>query len=387
MRRVQEVKRNIAAVDALLEQVEPRAILMQSDIGRVTKVLAAGAGMRGIPMLLVPAVASMITSRDILNGVTIESADSGNRFRCKSARAPLLNRIIAYLWPKVTFEHNGEKYLNTNAMQIIIEKMLRVYPDSPWHLGGAKGSYIAVGSATDWKRYLGYGIEQDRLILTGQVVHDRIFQARQGKKEKRSSRSPLILYGASPLPESNHISWELHRRIMKSVIDHLRAVPCDLRFCLHPHFDPGPYLEFAREVGITVEPRPLIKVLPDADAYLTWYSSTMPWAVMLDIPVINLDIYDMIDLKFTATSDSIDYTSIGGVMNIKTLGEMVSVLKQALYDELFRKDLARRREEYVRENAILDGKAGERLVSVVEDMIAGRNPQLAGRLPVRFANV
>lgn len=375
--RVQKLHSQIKIFDKVIEQFNPSAILLKLDVG-TSRILAARARRFKIPILIVPSASSRFTSSTFLLSLGIQSTGGAHRFACSGRDAPLLNRAVAALHPEITYHHDAQVYINSNPMEIIIEKVFGVYPNNPWHLGGSKSSFLALGGAADWERYRSYGVDESRLVLTGQVVHDELHQALQQARERPRGTLPLVLYGASPFPEHGYLSWQEHLETMRQILSILKQTPCTLRLCLHPNHDPSRYLELAREMNIAVEQRPLLRVLPEADVYLTWFSSTIPWAVILGVPVINLDIYDKVNLRSMVAQDFIDYSTIGGVVNVKTLQEMAKALGRVLNDEQYRQQLDASRKRYVRENALLDGRCGERLVSVVLDMIEGRRPRLAG---------
>jgi len=364
-----ELRNTIGIVDKIIDVLKPKSALLQSDIDGFS-IVSARLSNNKIPILLTPSVVSMASK-----SARILYREGKRQLRCSGNDSPLFNRFVASIWPNVVAGRSGKEILRHPAYRIFVEKLFGVYPDNPWHLGGGSSDYLALGRLSDRERYISYGVSPEKLILTGQLADDLLFKAMNATKGKAQNDPPLILYGISPLPEHNHITWGEHLKSITIILTQLKQMRYTLRLCLHPAHPKEKYLELAEKMNVMVETSPLLEVISMYDIYLTCHSSTIPWAIISQIPVINLDIYDR--LKYIAqevvVNDYIDYSRLGGVINIQSIEDIVPAIKRALDDQVFREQLKQSAEKYVRENVLFDGRAGERLYCAVVDMMVKTN--------------
>jgi CDP-glycerol glycerophosphotransferase (TagB/SpsB family) len=111
----------------------------------------------------------------------------------------------------------------------------------------------------------------------------------------------------------------------------------------------------------------IYEVLYVCDLMMTGYSTTALDAMILDKPVITLNL--------TGLKDPIPFAESGAAIGVYSEKDLKQAIKNALCDDSTKERLRRDRGKFVYEQTYLsDGKATERIVNLTEEMAA--NPRM-----------
>jgi UDP-N-acetylglucosamine 2-epimerase len=216
---------------------------------------------------------------------------------------------------------------------------------------------------------LSCGVEERRIVVTGRPTYDALIHAEEKfdgteicRKLKLDRSKKIVVYCTENLPPKDT------RNIFYAVCRALKSFP-DVQFVtkVHPsELSMSVYEEVARDVGV----EPLItkgadiyEVLYICDLMITGFSTTALDAMILDKCVITIN--------FTGLKDPIPFAESGAALGVYNEEDLTAAIKQGLYDASLKERLRRDRDMFVYEQTYLkDGKATERIVDLIEQMVA-----------------
>lgn len=217
-----------------------------------------------------------------------------------------------------------------------------------------------------------HGINPEEIIITGQPKYDFL----AGKNFETSYNNicrdldidqtkKIIVYTSQPLKkEENDI-------LLSCILDSLSKFP-DMQLVIKLHPD---------EIGISKDVSKSydlskVRITKDIDLYellsaceimLTAFSTTALEAMMLDKPVITINL--------TGEPDKMPYAESGAAIGVYRKEDLSPAIKNIFEDEQVKEDLALNRKRFVHEHGYAtDGQAAKRVVKLIEKMISeGRN--------------
>lgn len=186
---------------------------------------------------------------------------------------------------------------------IITEILYRfdVLPENPWVMGGGHSDLVLVDGKETKSRYIKYGCDPRKIIVTGHPAHDDLYnvfknkikvRARLNKKYDLDSQHLTIL-ALPQLGEHKILSWGEHWREIRFLCESFSKGQGDTLVSLHPKMDRKQYLFIESEYDIPIVDEPLREILPAADSFAATFSSTVEWAVLCKVPTIVFDYYDL----------------------------------------------------------------------------------------------
>ncbi len=174
-------------------------------------------------------------------------------------------------------------------------------PDNPWIMGGGKSTFVLVEGEDIKRRYIEWGCNKDKIIVTGRAAHDYLFE---GFKQKQNIRDrlfkkyhfnqdvKLILVALPQYAEEGLLSWEKHLNEINFIGSIYQQLNANCLISLHPRMERNNYLFLEKEYSLVIAEEPLSDILPAADIFTATYSSTVPWAVLCQIPTVVFDFLD-----------------------------------------------------------------------------------------------
>ena len=102
-------------------------------------------------------------------------------------------------------------------------------------------------------------------------------------------------------------------------------------------------------------------MVPACDIYVASISSTIRWAIACGKPVLNYDVY-----RYRYT----DFLNVPGVLATEEQAEFRAMLQHLVDDPGYRRCLAGKQGTVASHWGLLDGRAGERMLALV-DQLAG----------------
>jgi glycosyltransferase involved in cell wall biosynthesis len=218
--------------------------------------------------------------------------------------------------------------------------------------------------------YIESGVEPERIVVTGAAHFDQLFN-----RNEEQDRQILAKGGIDPdkktiLFTTENIPFGETKEMLTGVISAvLKMNDVQLVIKVHPREDVEPYQEIAEKYR---DPR--IHVVKDTDLYalisscgllITKFSTTALEAMMVDKPVV------IINLSGQPTP--VPYAEEGAALGAYRYEDIEQAILKALYDKETRDKLKTGRDKFVRRWAgEPDGKAAQRIVMLMKEMIAAR---------------
>jgi len=217
------------------------------------------------------------------------------------------------------------------------------------------------------------GVDEERIVVTGRPTYDALIRAEERfdkagicSKLGLDPSKKILVYCTEnlPLTETQRMAYA----ICNAVKDFL-----DVQFVIKVHpseLSLSVYDTVLKQVGIralVTKEANIYEVLYVCDLMMTGYSTTALDAMILDKPVITLNL--------TGLKDPIPFAESGAAIGVYSEKDLKQAIKNALCDDSTKERLRRDRGKFVYEQTYLsDGKATERIVNLTEEMAA--NPRM-----------
>jgi len=212
------------------------------------------------------------------------------------------------------------------------------------------------------------GVDRKRLVVTGRPAYDALVRAEeQFKKDEICGKLGLdptrkiIVHTTENLPLRE--SEAMVRAICKGVREFsdsqfiIKVHPSELALSM--------YERVIKDIGLNAlitRDANIYEVLYICDVMITGFSATALDAMILDRPVITVNL--------TGLEDPLPYAESGAATGVYEEKDLVPAIKEVLYDEDARKKLREARGKFVHEQSYKkDGKATERVAELMGQMI------------------
>jgi hypothetical protein len=222
------------------------------------------------------------------------------------------------------------------------------------------------------------GISREKIVVTGQPRYDLIYKKKRSegqfiknllliKKKKK-----IVLYLPNALYQHLMCSKETYYNMHYDTIKTCQQLP-DVHIIVKPH--PEETVEYYQEIineaksnALVYNGTDLYGIIKLADLVITGISTTIMQSLLLDKPVVMIDIKET--SYFPTEHEYIPYVTNGVAFGIYHGKDYDPVIKDALYNLEKRKNLANNRKEFMYHHAYLqDGKASERVADLILSMI------------------
>lgn len=206
------------------------------------------------------------------------------------------------------------------------------------------------------------GAEPEKIIITGSPMHDRIVKNRFDK-EKICNQLGINKYKKIVVFTTQLLGQEM---MLRNILKSLKNLPdIQLVIKLHPSENGKMHKRVVKEMNsdaVVIKDVDLYGLLSASDVMLTEFSTTAVEAMIIGKPVIIINL----DNK----PEVIPFVQSGAALGVYKPENIASTIKDALYNEEIRKKLEEKRKKFVYEQAyMVDGKATERVVALIEKMI------------------
>jgi hypothetical protein len=360
---VVELEKSRRKIRALLDRTDFAMVVLGGDmVGYDTSIYVQECHRRGIPVVLVPS-----TMSDGLEQAEVYYHD-------RTHQMTGLNRIAARLYPKWVFEHRGKKLLRVPGGRVMAMEWLGLAPPLPWIFNSGYADAIAIESAAMLKYYERCGITGDQLVVTGSLSDDVLAQAKREAVPRREevyeklglpAGRPMLL---SPLPPDflyvsggrPECEFKTYRELVDYWITSLMAVTThNVVISLHPsvRYEEMKFIETDR---VKIGRQGTNMLVPLCDLYVASVSSTIRWAIACGIPVINYDVY-----RYRYR----DYAGVDGVLHTEDKTQFRAWLAR---DAAFFEELRAKQQIHAPLWGALDGKSGERVLALFDDVTERR---------------
>jgi UDP-N-acetylglucosamine 2-epimerase len=228
---------------------------------------------------------------------------------------------------------------------------------------------IAVTGEFAKNKLMDCGIENERIVITGQPSYDSLIEAQKHFSRNAICRKlgldpakKIIVYTTENLPPKEN---EKMARIICRTVKGLPNVEFVIK--VHPsELDLSVYKNVTEELRLNVlitRDAPIYAVLYVSDVVITGFSATALDGMILDKPVITVNL--------TGFEDPLPFAESGAAIGVYEEKDLVEALEKGLYDEKSRASLKRAREKFVYSHVYkLDGKAASRVVELIWQIVA-----------------
>jgi hypothetical protein len=291
------------------------------------------------------------------------------------------NRFACSLFPRWGYVHKGRRLIALPANQVFAREWLGIAPPLPWILHSGHADALAVESAAVRDYCIAEGLPPEKIKVTGSSTHDNISEITSKSAEKRlelytdlflPTDRPMIL-SALP-PDSLYMGrpqcdFKKYDDLIEFWCRSLAAIKTyNIVICLHPSVTVREMKHIER-FGIKVAKEPTYELIPLCDIFVASISATIQWAIACSKPVVNYDVYRC---RYT------DYVNVDGVISIEDKGDFVNALQRLTIDQNYYEDMAARQSVDANRWGRLDGRAGDRLMQLFDDLIDQYTKSKAG---------
>ena len=214
----------------------------------------------------------------------------------------LVSDFIARQYPSHLQFLDKTKYFFYPVYVSIALHFFGTLPSNPWYIGNGISDIVCVDNYNTLTRYSRNGVPADKMRVVGDTVYDRLFMSFSkresikkdiAKKYKLDSRKKILIISLPQLAEHNLISWDLHWKEIKFLMETLSDEKINILVSLHPKSEFGKYRFIEEDYKCHIVKERLYDILPVADVFIATFSSTVIWSVLCGINTIVVDFYDM----------------------------------------------------------------------------------------------
>ncbi len=363
MRRTrQEVARLAPMFRSLIEVLDPFAILVSGDreLGAVPLVL------RAADELDIPTVIAIRTAPSMEADYATRTGEARFLTRLRDL-PPLLNLLAARKLPRQCADARHRRILFSPGWLTLTLDALGMISQNPWCQGNGKSRYIFVLGP---KHVAGFGpdtsVPQSKFVLIGEFGGDALYRAHTRRQEVRRDLlakyscdpdKPVFVMAVPPFAEHGLMAWPEHRSKLEAFSKCLARSGATFLLSLHPRSKREDYKALAERYGFVIVDEPLVEVLPAGDLFLSGSSTTIEWAILCGIPVLNID-YAGLNLPL--------WQCFRGVLHVPDVGRLTELLTRIAEDPLYVQGLAKAQREAAAQVAVFDGRAGDRFIAFLE---------------------
>jgi UDP-N-acetylglucosamine 2-epimerase len=276
-----------------------------------------------------------------------------------------LEPLIRWRAPQAIRDVDGKAVYWQHPLAILTLALLAGYPPQPWILGGGTADWVAVMGAHYRDLLLAEGVAAQKIAVTGHPRHDDMVKLAAQWRQTTPAK-PYILLAAPPVAHiqqgtrGGHISAEQMHEYLHWVIEQLLELPLDVMVKPHPR-DSGKTLAYLndhrRPIDIKAD-QPVAPLVARAALLVCQGSSVVLEACGLNIPVVTFDFHN------TPGYDM--WGAAGAAVHVRERDSFPQIVCSVLGNSHLRQQLEQQREEFVTRYMCLDGKATERVITLIQ---------------------
>jgi hypothetical protein len=358
--------RDLATAEACLERNRPDVVVVAEDGISAPLALMAAIRHRGIPLVDVPYGFGLAIDFD----VDLQHKQEAGVLVRPDGWAAAGMRLVAPQWVKRGAFKGALMYrpayiLGAEAMGLTVR--------DAWTVHGGFADRLCAESEVNRRHYLAEGIPAAKIALTGSPYCDMVVRAvaqdpaalaafRQPRRIGDGALRLLVSWPPSyHATRASHCDFASYDEMTRTVLGHLHELPdLDLTVSLHPAVDAATRT-VVTGLGIRVSDGYIIDLIPRHDAFLTYYSSTIRWAIAAGKPVVNYDLYRLgMDI----------YDAAPGVVRVETFDAMRTIILALAGKPGTFEQLAAAQAEVADDWGPMDGRCTERILAEIERLAA-----------------
>lgn len=352
----------LAASEAMLKKVNPAIVVVAEDGVSGPLAIIAAAQRRGIPVAVLPY--GYGTQQDFEIALDAKAA----RGEVEQLNGPEGDAIREHApeWIKQG-AHAGALLFPAEYIVALESAGLRVR--NAWVVHGGTADRLLVESPQMLRLYQSEGLPAAKLGLTGSPYGDFVRDAlqrdsaaqsvfRQARKINPDETRILVSWPPSYHAERGSRSeFPTYLEMARAVLEGLRDIPgVRLTVSLHPAVSDEDRAAIAA-FGVEPSSRYVLELIPGHDIYVSYYSSTIRWAIASGKPVLNYDAYKLgLDV----------YDAAPGVVTLASAGEIVSRAAALVASDQAFADLATAQVRVAADWGMLDEPAMPRILNELD---------------------
>jgi hypothetical protein len=349
----------MAAARQLFETLRPTAIVAGEDGISSPLSIHSAARHAGIRVVVVPYGYGV--RRDLETALDAKAA-RGELVTATGRWAGLIGRF-APQWIK-TGPHAGA--LMYEEDYIVAAESLGITLRDPWIIHGGYADRLCVESEQMHEVYRSEGVPESRMAMTGTpycdvmvkaVEHDAAARSALRQPHRIQPNATRVLVSWPPSYHGERTSeFPTYREMSVTVLGWLSRMPgCEVTVSLHPATLAADRAALT-ENGVRLSDDYVIELIPKHDVFVTYFSSTIRWAVAAGKPVINFDLYQL---------GMHVYDAAPGVLKVDSFAEFQRQVTQlATSDDAFA-EVAGRQISVAPRWGTLDGLNTDRVIATI----------------------
>jgi hypothetical protein len=352
----------LSAATALIKRISPAVMVVAEDGVAGPLAMIAAAQRAGTAVVTLPF--GYGTQQDFEIALDAKKA----RGEVEQPTGPEGDAIRQYA-PEWIKRGAHEGALLFPAEYIVVLESAGIHVRNAWVVHGGTADRLCVESRQMMRLYQSEGLPPDKLVMTGSPYGDFLLnalgenadaQAAFRKPRKISSPDTRILVSWPPSYHSERGSaseFPTYLAMTTAILEGLRSIPrARVTVSLHPAVSAEDRAAIAG-LGVELSSRYVLELIPCHDIYVSYYSSTIRWAVASGKPVLNYDAYQLrLDV----------YDAAPGVVTLTRAAELIERARQlAQSDEAFTA-LAAEQVRVAPEWGMLDAPAMPRILDALD---------------------
>jgi hypothetical protein len=349
------IKQNVACV-----------LLIADRHAGIETALVEMANRHGIPSLIVP--------------FAISDAEGSAVYRQATDGWPKIygldnykNRVIARMKPEWVYTHNGVPLLWNPVPWLLAATISGIMPTNPWVLGGGSAWLMAVESQYHQDSFERQGAPVQKMFVSGKPRYDLAAQILQNQNLEQAKicqnfdfdeSKSLLVCSVPQMAEHNVLPWLEHWQEVDFLFSSLASLKPDVNILLtlHPKSEYSQYLPRAEKYGLTIaREHTYDQLIPLCDIFVATFSSTVTLAIACQKPAIVIDFYGL-GYDF--------FDQMPGIVVCRTHEEFNNDLTQIFSEQNVYERMAEGQALSAEYWARFDGKATERILDTVDELVA-----------------
>lgn len=288
----------LAAAETLLKGIDPAVIVVSEDGVAGPLAIIAAAQRKRIPVAVLPY--GYGTQQDFDIALDAKAA----RGEVEQLTGPEGDAIRQHA-PEWIKRGNHAGALLFPAEYIVAFESAGIYLRDAWVVHGGTADRLCVESPQMMALYRSEGLPADKLVLTGSPYGDCMLDAlatddaarqafRQPRKIDANQTSILVSWPPSyHADRAGHSEFASYLEMTRAVLTGLGSLPnTRVTVSLHPAVS-ADVRAAIEAMGVAISDRYVLELIPLHDVYVSYYSSTIRWAVASGKPVLNYDAYKL----------------------------------------------------------------------------------------------
>ena len=354
----------LAAATALLKRINPAVVVVAEDGVSGPLAVIAAAQRAGIKVAVLPF--GYGTQEDFEIALDAKAA-SGDVEQPTGPEGEAI-REHAPEWIK-TGKHAGALLFPAEYIAVLESAGIRVR--NAWVVHGGTADRICVESPQMMRLYQSEGAPAGKLALTGSPYGDFVLDALRNNPQARAAfRQPrridahetkiLVSWPPSYHSERGQQSeFPSYLEMTKVILEGLRSLPnVRMTVSLHPAVSAVDRNVIA-SYGVEPSSRYVLELIPQHDIYVSYYSSTIRWAIASGKPVLNYDAYQLALPVYHAAP---------GVVTMTSAAEVIGCARNLAASESAFASLAARQIAVAADWGMLDAPAMPRILSELDTL-------------------